>query len=47
MALMLRLNGYRILSSVGEQENLILGVASGTISREQLTQWLSENTVGA
>ena len=47
MALMLRLNGYRILSSVDEQENLILGVASGTISGEQLTQWLSENTVGA
>ena len=41
MEVFLILNGYEIQASVDEQEELILGVASGQISRESLVEWLT------
>lgn len=40
MEVFLVLNGREIRASVEEQERLMLDVASGTKSREQLTAWL-------
>jgi death-on-curing protein len=40
MEVYLILNGREIRASVEEQEQLMLGVASGTRSRAQLTTWL-------
>ena len=40
MAVFLRLNGHDIAAAVDEQETLILGVASGAVSREALATWL-------
>lgn len=37
------LNGWEIDASVDEQENIILGVASGIIDRENFTEWLQEH----
>ena len=36
----LRLNGQRLATSVDEAERMILGVASGELSREQLVHWI-------
>lgn len=44
METFLILNGWEIQATIDEQENIILGVASGTISRDTFTQWLKENT---
>ena len=44
METFLILNGWEIQATVDEQENIILGVASGEISREIFTQWLKEHT---
>lgn len=35
------LNGYTIDAPVDIQEQLILGIASGDVSREQLVEWLT------
>ncbi len=43
MAVFLRSNGYRIDATVDMQEQIILGVASGEVSREQLAEWLREH----
>ena len=37
-------NRYRIDATVDMQEQIILGVASGEVSREQLAEWLREHT---
>ncbi len=42
MATFLLLNGYEIRSSVEESERLILDVASGRVTREQLAAWLKQ-----
>ena len=44
METFLILNGWEIEASIDEQENIILGVASGKIGREIFTQWLRQNT---
>ncbi|QDZ39327.1 type II toxin-antitoxin system death-on-curing family toxin [Euhalothece natronophila Z-M001] len=44
METFLILNGWEIEASIDEQENIILGVASGKVDRETLTQWLREHT---
>jgi death on curing protein len=44
MEVFLILNGREIRASVEEQEQLMLGVASGTRSRAQLTAWLQEHS---
>src|SRR5688572_26566256 len=36
----LLLNGYELVANVDEQERIILGVASGAITRDQLTSWV-------
>ena len=41
MEVFLILNRYEIQASVDEQEKLILGVASGQVSRESLVEWLT------
>ncbi len=43
MGVFLRSNGYRIDATVDIQEQIILGVASGEVSREQLVEWLREH----
>ena len=43
MEVFLRSNGYRIDATVDIQEQIILGVASGEVSREQLVGWLREH----
>ena len=40
MEVFLYLNGLEIEASVDEQEQLILGVARGRVTREELTTWL-------
>ena len=47
METFLMLNGKEIQSSVSEQEQLMLGVAAGTVSREQLLEWLLSSSVDA
>jgi len=45
MEVFLLLNGYEIDSSVDEQETMIINVASGKVSRIELSEWLSKHTV--
>ncbi|HEX7720931.1 MAG TPA: type II toxin-antitoxin system death-on-curing family toxin [Pyrinomonadaceae bacterium] len=42
MEVFLLLNGYEINALVDEQEQIILSVASGGMSREKLGNWLSQ-----
>jgi death on curing protein len=44
MEVFLILNGVEIDADIDEQERLILGIASGVRTREQLTQWLHTHT---
>ena len=41
MEVMLILNGYEIHASVDDQEQLILELASGDVSRDELVEWLT------
>ena len=43
MEAFLNRNGYEIDATVDIQEQIILGVASGDVSREQLVSWLEEH----
>lgn len=43
MEMFLTSNGYGIDATVDIQEQIILGVASGEVSREQLVEWLREH----
>ena len=43
MEVFLLLNGYEIDSHVDDQERIILGVAAGTISREEMKAWLEHH----
>lgn len=45
MEVFLVLNGYEIEASVDEQERLMLDVASGSITRENLADWLRQHVV--
>jgi death-on-curing protein len=45
MAVFLRLNGRQIDAGVDEQEQLILGVAAGTIGRETFNDWVNDHAV--
>jgi death-on-curing protein len=40
MEAFLMLNGYEIRASLEEAERLILGVAAGAVSRQELVEWL-------
>ncbi|MVM37328.1 type II toxin-antitoxin system death-on-curing family toxin [Spirosoma sp. HMF3257] len=37
------LNGFEIVTDINEQEQMILQVADGAISREQFTDWLHQH----
>ena len=39
MEVMLLLNGYEIVATIDDQEETILAVASGTVSREDFASW--------
>lgn len=39
------LNGYEIDAPVDEQERLMLDVASGSVTREHLADWLRQHVV--
>lgn len=41
----LMLNGWEIRATVDEQEELVLGVASSTVSLKELADWLAEKVV--
>jgi len=41
MEVFLRLNGWKIVASVDEQERLAIKVADGTASRDELAEWFS------
>ena len=43
MAVFLSLNGYTLDATVDDQERLILGIASGTTTRDELVTWLNEH----
>ncbi len=43
MEVFLILNGFEIQASIDDQAYLILGIASGNISREKLIRWLNEH----
>jgi len=43
METFLILNGFQIEASVDEQEQLMVGLAAGSISREQLVSWLRDH----
>jgi death-on-curing protein len=45
MEVFLVLNGYEIEASVDEQERLMLDVASGSVTREHLADWLRLHVV--
>jgi death on curing protein len=44
MDVFLVLNGLELVGTVDEQERLMLGLADGQLTREQLTEWLEEHT---
>jgi len=44
MEVFLLLNGREIAASVDEQEQLMLGIASGSLGREQLVAWLEAHS---
>lgn len=43
----LRLNGYRLLAPVDEQEQIMLRLASGELSRPEFAEWVSLRTTAA
>jgi death-on-curing protein len=45
MEVFLVLNGFEMDASVNEQEEIIIGVASGRISRNELSEWLANHVV--
>jgi death on curing protein len=45
MEVFLLLNGYEIDASVDEQEKMIVDVASGMVSRIELSEWLTNHVV--
>lgn len=45
MEMFLMLNGHEISASVDEQEDIVLGVASGKIDRNAFTDWLRSHIV--
>jgi len=45
MEVMLRLNGHEIVAAVDDQEETILAVANGTMSREDFTSWVEQHAV--
>jgi death-on-curing protein len=47
LAVTLRLNGYRLVASVDEQEQIMLRLASGELSRSEFAEWVRLHTTTA
>jgi death-on-curing protein len=47
MEVFLMLNGSEIVAPVDEQERLMLDLAAGNVTREQLTEWLEKHLQSA
>lgn len=47
MEAFLQLNGYEIVATVDEQERLMLDLAAGLVTREQLADWLQKHSQAA
>jgi death-on-curing protein len=45
MEVMLMLNGYEISAVVDEQEEVVLAVAAGTMSRDDFADWVARHVV--
>jgi len=45
METFLILNGYEIRATVDEQEQIILDLAAGNLTREMFTNWLKSNVI--
>lgn len=45
MEVMLVVNGYEIHASDDDQESIILGLASGNVSRDELVEWLADHVL--
>ena len=45
LEVMLVLNGFELSAGVDEQEQIMLNVAEGTVSREQFTAWVRNVTI--
>ncbi len=45
MEIFLVINGYEIKATVDEQEEIILGVASGQISRTEIAEWIESHII--
>ena len=45
MEVMLVLNGYEISAEVAEQEEVIISVAAGTMSRDDFARWVEQRLV--
>ena len=45
MEVFLLLNGHEIAASVDDQEKIIIDVASGKVSRIELSEWISKHMV--
>ena len=43
MEVCLTLNGFEIVAALDDQERLMLDLASGGVTREQLTEWLEKH----
>ena len=43
MEVFLILNGYEVVAPVDEQERLVLDLAAGRMTREQLAEWLEKH----
>lgn len=46
MATFLLLNGREIVAEVDDQEQIVIGVAEGTLGRERLTDWVQARVHG-
>jgi death on curing protein len=46
METFLVLNGYEIAATTDEQEQIILGLAAGRMTRDEFTEWLRSHVVG-
>jgi death-on-curing protein len=47
LAVMLRLNGYRVYASVNEQEQIMLRLASGKLTRVEFSEWVNAHVLAA
>jgi death-on-curing protein len=45
MEVFLVMNGYEIEAAIGEQEEIMLKLASGKIERSEFLDWLKDKTI--